>query len=265
MNKKQSIYNYTILLLLVLYNIVYRLKIIVQHRNKEAFITGVFFILLFIITLFMFGFSKSSRSPSKKKATRNTFIIVISCIILTYCIGAFVGFQKNGYSLAIRNILRNIFTPLIISIFMELFRYNIIRANRNKFKMIALYTAILAVLEIQMNTVIIGELGIAEIFILVTSIIIPIAAKNMILSYLSYNIGLRPCLIYRIIMGLYIFFVPYLPKFGDYLNSMFGLMLPLIVFINSSQDIDEEQNANVPEFVAQKSKWVDSRSISVLY
>ena len=257
MNKKQNIYNYTILILLVLYNIVYRLKIIALYRNREAFITGIFFIILFILTLFMFGYAKSSRSPQKKKITRNVLIIVISGIVLTYCIGAFVGFQKNGYSLALINIVRNIFTPLIISIFMELFRYNIIRANKNKFKMIVLFTIILSILEIQMHTVILSNIGIVEIYILSTSVIIPIVAKNTILSYLSYSVGLRPCLIYRIFMELYIYFVPFLPKFGDYLNSMFGLILPLIVFINSSQDIDDDQNYTVPEFVSQKSKLVE--------
>ena len=51
----------------------------------------------------MFGFAKSKLNPSRKKTTRLVFIIVVAGIGLTYCIGAFVGFVKNGYSLAITN------------------------------------------------------------------------------------------------------------------------------------------------------------------
>ncbi|MBQ3414004.1 MAG: signal peptidase I [Clostridia bacterium] len=256
MNNKQNIYNYIIIFLLTIYNLVYHFVILKLFKNEEAIITSVFLILLFIASVIMYGFTKAKLNPFKKKTVRKVGIIVVLSIGVTYCIGAFVGFLRNGYSLALINIIKNTFTPIFIAVFTEMFRYNIIRANKNKFKMIILFTALLTILELQMNTAAVLSWGLREIFIVVTTLIIPVIAKNMVLSYLSYEVGYKPCLIYRLILELYIYFVPYLPKFGDYLNSMFGLILPMIIFIYTSQDEEEAKGMVQPEFQEKKSKLV---------
>ena len=256
MNKKQNIYNYIIILFLIIYNFVYQFVILKLFKNEEAVITSVFLIILFIASVIMFGFSKAILNPAKKKATRRVGIIIILAIAVTYCIGAFVGFLRNGYSLALINIIKNTYEPIFIAVFTELFRYNFIRANKNKFKMTVILTILLTILEMQMNMAVVTHWGLQEIFIVTTTLVIPAIAKNMILSYLSYEVGYQPCLIYRLILELYIYFVPYLPKFGDYLNSMFGLILPMVVFMYASEDVEYEQNTVTPEFIEKKSKLV---------
>ena len=256
MEKKQNLLDYTVIAILIIYNFIYNFLILRSFKNEESIITSIFLILLFILTVKIFGFSKSKLSPEKKKTTKTVTIIVIIGIVLTYCVGAFVGFLKNGYSLAPLKIIENALTPILVIVFTELFRYNIIRANKNKFKMIIVFTTLLIFLEIQMNMALVSNWGIREIFIVATTLVIPVIAKNMILSYLSYEVGYQPCLIYRIILELYIYFVPYLPKFGDYLTSMFGLILPMVVFIYSSEDVDEEQGTITPEFKEKRSKFV---------
>ena len=256
MNKKQNIYNYIIILFLIIYNFVYQFAILKLFKNEEAVITSVFLIILFIASVIMFGFSKAILNPAKKKATRRVGIIIILAIAVTYCIGAFVGFLRNGYSLAPINIIKNTYAPIFIAVFTEAFRYNFIRANKNKFKITVILTILLTILEMQMNMAVVLNWGIQEIFIVATTLVIPIIAKNMILSYLSYEVGYQPCLIYRLVLELYIYFVPYLPKFGDYLNSMFGLILPMVVFMYTSEDVEYEQNTVTPEFIEKKSKLV---------
>lgn len=256
MNKKQNIYNYIIILFLIIYNFVYQFVILKLFKNEESTITSVFLIILFIASVIMYSFAKSKLNPAKKKATKRVGIIVVLAIAVTYCVGAFVGFLRNGYSLALINIIKNTYAPIFIAVFTELFRYNFIRANKNKFKMTVILTILLAILEMQMNMAVVKHWGLQEIFIVATTIVIPAIAKNMILSYLSFEVGYQPCLIYRLILELYIYFVPYLPKFGDYLNSMFGLILPMVVFMYASEDVEYEQNTVTPEFIEKKSKLV---------
>lgn len=253
MGRKQNIYNYIILAMLVIYNFVYKFIVLKWFRYRESIITSVFLILLFIFSIVMFGFAKSKLNRLKKNTTRLVTIVVIIGIILTYCIGVFVGFVRNGYSLAISNIVMNITTPILIIVFTELFRYNIIRANKNKFKMVILFTALLTILELQMNMLLIANWGFEEIFVVITTIAIPIIAKNMVLSYLSYQVGYQPCLMYRLILEIYIFLVPYLPKFGDYLNSMFGLILPMVLFICSLEDIERQDIGEEQEYISKKA------------
>lgn len=256
MNKKQNIYNYIAVLLLIIYNFTYQFVVIKKYINIESIITSIFFIGLFVVSVLAYGFCRSKLNPTKKKASIRVGGIVILAIAVTYGIGVLVGFLRNGYSLTLINIIRNTYAPIFIVIFTELFRYNFIRANKNKFRMIVIITILLTILEIQMNMAIISVWGVQEIFVFVTTLVIPIVAKNMLMGYLSYEAGYQPCLIYRLILELYIYFVPYVPRFGDYLNSMFGLILPLVVFVYASDEVEYEKNIVSPEFLDKKSKWV---------
>lgn len=257
LNEMRKKCNYIILTILLIYNIVYKFVILEFCRNEESIITSVFFILLFIISIGMYGVSKSKLNPTKKKIVIITIITVIIGIAITYAVGAFVGFLKNGYSLAPLNIIKNIATPIFIVVFMELFRYNAIRANKDKFKIIVLITILLTILEMQMTSAVVTNWGLKEIFIVTTTLIIPAIAKNMLLSYLTYEVGYQPCLIYRLILELYIYFVPYLPHFGDYLNSMFGLIMPMVIFVYASREIGDHEEGMQQEFVTKKSRLIE--------
>ena len=254
MKSKQNTYNFIICFILLIYNLIYRFIIINYYKSEEAIITSGILIILFIFSLLIYGFSKSSLNNTKKKATIIATAIVIIGVGVTYALGVFIGFLKNGYSQSLRNIVRNTFSPIFIIIFTEFFRYNTIRANKNKFKYIVLITALITILEIQMSIATNIKWDFLQVYIAITSIIIPKIAKNMLLSYMSFKIGYQPCLIYRLFLELYIFLVPYLPNFGDYLNSMFGLVIPMIVFSYVSTIIDEHDEGIEQEFIAEKSR-----------
>ena len=265
MKQKQNTYNFIICSILLIYNMIYRFIILNYYKSEEAIVTSGLLIILFILSVLIYGLSKAGLNTTKKKATIVTIVIVIIGVAVTYSLGAFIGFLRNGYSQSIRNIVRNTFGPIFTIIFMELFRYNFIRANKNKFKFVILITALLTILEIQMSIATNIKWDILQGYIAVTSIVIPRIARNMLLSYTSYKIGYQPCLIYRLILELYIYLVPYLPNFGDYLNSMFGLMVPMIVFTYVSTIIDEHEEGIKQEFIAQKSRLVEVPMYLVIF
>ena len=252
MSKKRTGFNYIILAIILAYNVVYKFIIEIQFRNEETIITSVFFILLFLVSVGMYGFAKSKLNPLKKNVTKTVILIVVIGIVLTYVVGYLIGFIKNGYSLKPLDIIKNITIPLLLIIFTELFRYNSIRANKDNFKHIVLLTFFITLLEIQTNIVIINRLGLREIFVVTTTVILPISVKNIMLSYIDYEIGYQPCLIYRILLEISGFLLPYLPNLGDYMSSLFGFGLPLIVYIYSSNIVYEGEEINEKDF--QKSK-----------
>ena len=257
MESKQNTYNFIICFILLIYNLIYRVVILNYYKFEEAIITSGILIVLFMLSVLMYGFSKSGLNSTKKKAIIVITVIIVGGVLVTYALGAFIGFLRNGYSQSLRNIAKNIFCPIFIIIFMELFRYNTIRANKNKFKFVVLITAFITILEIQMSIATNIKWDFLQVYIAATSIIIPKIAKNMLLSYMSYKIGYQSCLIYRLILELYIFLVPYLPNFGDYLNSMFGLIIPMVVFSYVSTIIDEHEEGIKQEFIAEKSRIVE--------
>jgi signal peptidase len=216
-----------------------------MFENTKSIITAISLMLVFVASIYMYGFAKSKLNPLKKHIIITVFVVVAIGIGLTYSLGLVVGYIKNGYSLAILNIIKNTTIPLVLLLFTELFRYNVIRSNKDKLSFIAIFTLLLTILEIQMNIVAITKLGLQELFVIATTIILPISAKNIVLGYLAYEVGYQPCLIYRLFLEMHVYFVPYLPNFGDYLKSMFGLCLPLAVYIYSSDRIDDGEEQKV--------------------
>ena len=262
MESKQRIYNLIICFILLAYNLIYRFVILNYYIAEEAIITSGVIIVVFILSVLLYGFAKSNLNSTKKKATIISTVIVLIGIGVTYALGAFVGFLKNGYSQSIYNIVKNTFNPLFIILFTELFRYNMIRANKNKFKYIVIITILLTILEIQMSIATNIKWDIIQAYIAATSIIIPRIAKNMLMSYMSYKIGYQPCLIYRLILELYIYLVP---NFGDYLNSMFGLIVPMLVFSYVSTIMDEHDEGIKQEFIAEKSRAIEVPIYMVIF
>lgn len=257
MKSKQNLYNLIICSILIIYNLIYRFIILNYYKTEEAIITSGVLIVLFILSLLMFGFARPKFDSTKKKATIVSIAIVIVGIAVTYALGVFVGFLRNGYSQSIRNIVNNTFGPIFIIIFTELFRYNFIRVNKNKFRNVVLITALIAILDVQMSIATNIKWDFIQVYIAITSIVIPRIARSMLMSYMTYKIGYLPCLIYRLILELYIYFVPYLPNFGDYLNSMYGLIVPLLVFSYVSTIVDEHEEGIKQEFIAHKSRAVE--------
>ena len=80
-----------------------------------------------------------------------------------------------------------------------------------------------------------------EYFSLTATIILPVIIKNIVLSYLSYHIGYKVPIIYRIVMDLSIYVVPIIPDLGDYLNSLILISLPIVIYISSFSYIDERR------------------------
>ena len=107
MKSKQNLYNLIICSILIIYNLIYRFIILNYYKTEEAIITSGVLIVLFILSLLMFGFARPKFDSTKKKATIVSIAIVIVGIAVTYALGVFVGFLRNGYSQSIRNIVNN--------------------------------------------------------------------------------------------------------------------------------------------------------------
>ena len=138
----------SILLILLVYIFVYRLFIMTHFLKYTEFINASFLMIILFLTIFLFSYQKDKPTPLKKKINLITAILIILFFSITYLVGMFVGFLKNSYSLNAYSILNNIFSPIIIIVCTEIFRYVVINQNRNSKKMLFLITIVLTLLEI---------------------------------------------------------------------------------------------------------------------
>jgi signal peptidase I len=246
-----------ILLILLVYIFVYRLFIMTHFLKYTEFINASFLMIILFFTIFLFPYQKDKSTPLKKKVNLITAILIILFFSITYLVGMFVGFLKNSYSLNAYSILNNIFSPIIIIGCTEIFRYVVINQNRNSKKMLFLITIVLTLLEIFITIRGLSNMSLEDLFKLTTTIVLPIIAKNCVLSYLTLKVGYRPALIYRLVMDLYLFVMPVVPNIGDYMNSMIGICLPFIIYIYSARTINEYYNGVEYEFKSSAFQMAD--------
>ena len=246
---KRNISNICLMLLPIIYIILYEVYLFSNYMQHIEFITASFTILLFSLSIYLLGFRKNKLNITMKNIKNLVITHIVMYFAIIYGCGLLLGYLENGYSLQIGSIINNTFGPLITIICIELFRYVFIKANTDKLTIIKIMTVILIVFEFLLSIKLSNFNNIQNIFKIVTGTGLPIIMKNITMSYLSYHVGFQTTLLYRLVMDLYLYIVPIVPDLGDYINSILGVGLPFLIYLNSSKIIDEFNNGVEHEFL----------------
>ncbi|MBQ2639341.1 MAG: signal peptidase I [Bacilli bacterium] len=253
MNNYRVLKNFSILFSLIIYIFLYRLFVLRHFLKYAEFITATFLVILTFFSILFFDYRKNKTNPLKKQVTIITILQIIIFFSISYGLGLFVGFLKNSYSLTFGSILNNIFATIVVIISIELLRYILLNGNSTRKVSLFFITFVLIIFELSINIGISQINSIESLFKLLTTIILPITVKSSVMSYLTLNVGYRPALIYRLVMDLYVFIVPIVPNYGEYLTSMMGILFPFLIYLYSSRTINEYYNG--VEYEIQKSAF----------
>lgn len=229
--------NSIILLSIAIYIGIFLTFILKNYLKYAEFITASFMLLLTYFSILLLGYQKDKKGILKTR----TIYIVISCIIvyffISYMLGFVLGFLTNGYSLEFHSIIDNIFSPVIIIFSSEILRYVFICPNKQKKISIILLTILLVGIELTINAGVLKFIDLQHTFQSITMYIIPISLKHIVLSYITYQCGYKPSLMYRLAIDLYCYVIPIIPDLGDYLTIIFNISLPFAIFIYASSEI----------------------------
>ena len=241
---KRKLSNCLVVFLLLAYVVIYKAYLFDAYTKIIDCLSASFLLILVYVSILTLGYRKDKRNLIKKSVSKIVLytIIVFFCVI--YALGFKTGFLTNAYSLALPSIVENILSPIVIILCTEVFRYIFISANKDdSVNYSYLITIVLIVFEVCITTKgnpFQGDL--ITLFRVVTTTITPVITKNMILSYLTHEVGYKPSIIYRLIMDLYVYLMPIAPNLGEYLESVQGIVVPLMVYIFSSRTIDKYYN-----------------------
>ena len=250
---KRSVKNIILLFLFTAYIIIYKLFIFSNSMKYSEMINVSFLIVLLSISIFFLGFRRCKNNYMSQNVTQVVLVYLMICFVLMYGLGLFTGFLKNAYSMSTANLLSNVFAPILIIILIEMFRYVTIWANRDNKIVVVLYALVITIFEIAISVRSIPLNDYETLFRMSATIIIPVIIKNAVMTYLCYHVGYKVPLLYRLIMDIYIFIVPIVPNYGEYLQSLFLITLPLVIYINAFTLIDE-RNQKV-EHIFTKSNF----------
>ena len=246
--KVRSIKTSFILLLLTAYIVLYKLFIFQNYMKYSEVITVSFLAVTLALSILLLGFRRDKTTVLGKNVFRIVLFYLVLAFFIMYGLGLFVGFLKNAYSTNLLNIFDNIFPPILIILLVEFIRYTVINANKDKKTVPVILTILLIVFEIVTTVRAIDFSELSVVFNITATIILPSIFKNILLSYLTYHIGYKIPIFYRLIMDVYMFIVPIIPSLGDYVNSMILISLPILIYISTFSMIDDRVNKAEPLF-----------------
>ena len=239
-----NIKNNTLNILIAIFILTFQLVVLKSYVYISDFIAASFMILITTLAIIFFGFKRYRKDTYNREIIKKTLIIVLLYFIFSYGLGIYTNFNRNGYSLKPVMIIRNVICPLFIIIFMELYRYVIVNSTSDK-RRITFSITMLILFEIFISMKFSSLTSYLQIFRLSTTVAIPIIVKNIVLTIICKNSSFVPGMIYRIPIELYLFLIPLIPEFSDYLTSMLGVSVPLILYMAVYTEIREKNN---PEF-----------------
>lgn len=213
-------------------------------KKLDKYSICVFIFLLIGLSYYLIGFRKV-KSRYDKDIILTIFIYVFIYYIIIYLSGLFIGFTRNIYSLNFISIIKNILPVLIFITLVEILRY-ILNSQIKDNKWLLVLSSIVFTL---IDTVLIIKVTDFGNFYKVLNtfglFVLPSLSKNMFLTFLTTKSSYKPCLIYRYLMEIPKYILPIIPNFGNYLESVLYILVPLLIFLSIYNIFDKLKRRNV--------------------
>lgn len=187
----------------------------------------IFLTIMGFVSYFFIGID-TTRMPDSKKILKNTAIVLLLYFFISYFLGFFIGFSKTIYSFGFTNLVKNIIPTITIIVVCELLRYQLIKKSNNNKLVIVLSFLIFIMLDMSIGLHNYNLSVKDELYEFIGIVSMGSIAKNILMTTYAIRGDYFDAFIYRFVMELYIFIVPVIPGFSVYIDSIFGIIVPVI-------------------------------------
>lgn len=234
---------YIVEAIILIFILLLKFVILENFYQYQKIISAIFWIILLISLIAVGGFPRDKKYL-KNSTIKITIIILLIYFLLSYGIGLFTGFTRTIYSHKLIDIIKNITSPLILITVMELVRYLILSKNPNKSQRIIL-TILLVLFEMISISKYYDFASVEKIFLFISITLLPALARGFLCTYITYNVSFVPSLLINLAINLYIYIVPILPNFGNYISSVIGIVLPYIMYKHIKHELEYKEKYSI--------------------
>ena len=260
---KRKYNNILILVVFTLYVAYYRFILSIRQSYLVDAINVASVAVMAFIAILLLGFRKDKMTGIKKSILGMTISEILIFFAISYGLGYITGFMKNSYVFDLETVVGSILSPILYVIGIEIFRYTILNANNDKKLVTFITTILIIILELTIGLREVMMYDFETTFTTVASIILPIIIKNIALSYVTIHGGLKPVLIYRLVMDIYGYVLPIVPDLGDYISSIIGILLPTLVYMYSSRIVDGKSHESEEEHTSRKTLRLSDLPVTI--
>ena len=193
---------------------------------------------------------RSIHSFNKKQVTVLLSVYALLLIVLYYLSGLSFGYTKLYSAISWRSLLLIIIPAVIIIISSEIVR-SILLARREWLTTgVAFLVGVLSEIFIAGGFVWLGSTYNIVDFIGIT--VFPAITANVLYNYVSDRYGMRPNAVYRLIMTLYMYIIPFVPAVPRVLTSFLRIVLPLALLVFIKALFEKKQRTKN----YKKQRWI---------
>lgn len=183
--------------------------------------------------------SKVNRNYART-ATKSIIIVSVATLIVCFNIGLIVGFSRTFFPPTLQIFLTGILPTLGIIIASEFLRKIVVGSAYENKLILALITIVLAVVGLSIETHLGAINSIEAAFIVTCTAILPVVAESLLSTYIMKRAGMMPTLVFRLAKGLYLYILPIVPNFNQYLYSVLWVVVPFLVYRLVKHDLPDE-------------------------
>lgn len=194
-------------------------------------IVAAFLILLLTIIRY--------RKPTSRRTSDIVFVVLgMGSVMLglIYLIGFYEGFNIS-YSVIYKSYIKTSTWVMTFAIvFMtEIIRYLVASVDGGRQKKYILLNFIMlldfVLIDLSIATRTYDLTSFNQFYEFFGLIVIQSISKNILLNYLSKKYGYVPCLFYRLLMDLYVYFLPITPKLNTFIEAVLFLIFPYLIYV----------------------------------
>ncbi len=241
---KLIIFSLTIILFLICNSFIFKIF--------NTLYLSFFMLFLLLIVKIMFGFEKDNHRYTKD-VMMHLLIILISFFLIYYLSGIIISFSKTSNYFTFSG-LTSIILPLIFYIIVkEYLRYTLVTKSSESIPLIVL----ICILFICFDSTVafsINDLSLSKsTFLLFSVTFIPLITENILCTFITYNFGYKPNILYLLIIKLYPYLLPIVPNPNEYVYSMIFFLLPIVILYRLQKFIKNDRVNIEVESIKQKN------------
>ncbi len=237
MIKLKGVYKYELFIFLVAFILVFLENDIVKYVFSIVSLG-----LILLVSLIDYG-PKKDNNHLRAQATRMVLAVLLFYFIAIFLLGIQLGFQRTFASLDVDRWFLGLIPTALFTVIIEYLRYVICKNNYYDKTSIVIMTLLFCLINILLNTG--TSIGRFDVFKYVCITVLPIIAQEFLATYLVYKFGFMPNIVYKLIMNLYVYILPIMTDLGDYLYSVFNLLIPYTILMVLRKHLKEEKDDRV--------------------
>lgn len=171
---------------------------------------------------------RSIPSAGRRQVLLLTSVSACLYIVLHCLLGLHTGFYTSPYSMSVNTLVKYVVPIAVTVIASEILRYRLLSQRVVGIEWLCGAVCVLSDVLLRLGSIRMASVN--DFMELFGMTLIPSVTANLTFNYVCRRFGALPSMVYRLIMSLYVYFIPIVPATSDSLTALALMLLPLALY-----------------------------------